>query len=234
MVDRLVDRLSKAIQVAIDGPASSGKSTIAKKIAKKLAYVYLDTGAMYRAVTLLALENNIAAEDVEKLKVLAEASEITFEPTKDGQRVLVNGLDQSAEIRTDRISKQVSKYAAVSEVRQVLVEKQRAYTQNGQGVVMDGRDIGTVVLPDAEVKIFLTASAEERGRRRFLENQEKGYSDMNLVDLIEDIKRRDLYDTTREDSPLVPADNAVMLDSSGLTIEEVEDKILAEIQQAIA
>lgn len=229
-----MDRLSKAIQVAIDGPASSGKSTIAKKIAKKLAYVYLDTGAMYRAVTLLALENNIAAEDVEKLKVLAEASEITFEPTKDGQRVLVNGLDQSAEIRTDRISKQVSKYAAVSEVRQVLVEKQRAYTQNGQGVVMDGRDIGTVVLPDAEVKIFLTASAEERGRRRFLENQEKGYSDMNLVDLIEDIKRRDLYDTTREDSPLVPADNAVMLDSSGLTIEEVEDKILAEIQQAIA
>lgn len=229
-----MDRLSKAIQVAIDGPASSGKSTIAKKIAKNLAYVYLDTGAMYRAVTLLALENNIAAEDVEKLKVLAEASEITFEPTKDGQRVLVNGLDQSAEIRTDRISKQVSKYAAVSEVRQVLVEKQRAYTQNGQGVVMDGRDIGTVVLPDAEVKIFLTASAEERGRRRFLENQEKGYSDMNLVDLIEDIKRRDLYDTTREDSPLVPADNAVMLDSSGLTIEEVEDKILAEIQQAIA
>lgn len=229
-----MDRLSKAIQVAIDGPASSGKSTIAKKIAKKLAYVYLDTGAMYRAITLLALENNIAAEDVEKLKVLAEASEITFEPTKDGQRVLVNGLDQSAEIRTDRISKQVSKYAAVSEVRQVLVEKQRAYTQNGQGVVMDGRDIGTVVLPDAEVKIFLTASAEERGRRRFLENQEKGYSDMNLVDLIEDIKRRDLYDTTREDSPLVPADNAVMLDSSGLTIEEVEDKILAEIQQAIA
>ncbi|MGY0836939.1 (d)CMP kinase [Aerococcus urinaeequi] len=226
--------MSKAIQVAIDGPASSGKSTIAKKIAKKLAYVYLDTGAMYRAITLLALENNIAAEDVEKLKVLAEASEITFEPTKDGQRVLVNGLDQSAEIRTDRISKQVSKYAAVSEVRQVLVEKQRAYTQNGQGVVMDGRDIGTVVLPDAEVKIFLTASAEERGRRRFLENQEKGYSDMNLVDLIEDIKRRDLYDTTREDSPLVPADNAVMLDSSGLTIEEVEDKILAEIQQAIA
>lgn len=229
-----MDRLSKAIQVAIDGPASSGKSTIAKKIAKKLAYVYLDTGAMYRAITLLALENNIAAEDVEKLKVLAEASEITFEPTKDGQRVLVNGLDRSAEIRTDRISKQVSKYAAVSEVRQVLVEKQRAYTQNGQGVVMDGRDIGTVVLPDAEVKIFLTASAEERGRRRFLENQEKGYSDMNLVDLIEDIKRRDLYDTTREDSPLVPADNAVMLDSSGLTIEEVEDKILAEIQQAIA
>ena len=230
----MVDRLSKAIQIAIDGPASSGKSTIAKKIAKKLAYVYLDTGAMYRAVTLLALENNIAAEDVEGLKALAEASEITFEPSKDGQRVLVNGLDQSAEIRTDRISKQVSEYAAVSEVRQVLVEKQRAYTQNGQGVVMDGRDIGTVVLPDAEVKIFLTASAEERGRRRFLENQEKGYSEMNLADLIEDIKRRDLYDSTREDSPLVPADDAVMLDSSDLTLEEVEDKILAEIRQAIA
>ena len=229
-----MDRLSKAIQVAIDGPASSGKSTIAKKIAKKLAYVYLDTGAMYRAVTLLALENNISSEDVEGLKALAEASEITFEPSKDGQRVLVNGLDQSAEIRTDRISKQVSEYAAVSEVRQVLVEKQRAYTQNGQGVVMDGRDIGTIVLPDAEVKIFLTASAEERGRRRFLENQEKGYSEINLADLIEDIKRRDLYDSTREDSPLVPADDAVMLDSSDLTLEEVEDMILAEIRQAIA
>lgn len=229
-----MDRLSKAIQVAIDGPASSGKSTIAKKIAKKLAYVYLDTGAMYRAITLLALDGHIPAEDADALKALAEASEITFEPGEKGQRVLVNGQDQSEAIRTDRISKEVSAYSAVSEVRQVLVEKQRAYTQNGQGVVMDGRDIGTVVLPDAEVKIFLTASAEERGRRRFLENQAKGYSEMNLEDLIEDIKRRDLYDSTREDSPLVPADDAVMLDSSDLTLEEVEDSILAEIHRVIA
>jgi len=230
----VVDRLSKAIQVAIDGPASSGKSTVAKKIAKKLAYVYLDTGAMYRAITLLALDGHIPAEDADALKALAEASEITFEPGENGQRVLVNGQDQSEAIRTDRISKEVSAYSAVSEVRQVLVEKQRAYTQNGQGVVMDGRDIGTVVLPDAEVKIFLTASAEERGRRRFLENQAKGYSEMNLEDLIEDIKRRDLYDSTREDSPLVPADDAVMLDSSDLTLEEVEDSILAEIHRVIA
>ena len=215
-----MDRLSKAIQVAIDGPASSGKSTIAKKIAKKLAYVYLDTGAMYRAITLLALDGHIPAEDADALKALAEVSEITFEPGENGQRVLVNGQDQSEAIRTDRISKEVSAYSAVSEVRQVLVEKQRAYTQNGQGVVMDGRDIGTVVLPDAEVKIFLTASAEERGRRRFLENQAKGYSEMNLEDLIEDIKRRDLYDSTREDSPLVPADDAVMLDSSDLTLSD--------------
>lgn len=229
-----MDRLSKAIQVAIDGPASSGKSTIAKKIAKKLAYVYLDTGAMYRAITLLALDGHIPAEDADALKALAEVSEITFEPGENGQRVLVNGQDQSEAIRTDRISKEVSAYSAVSEVRQVLVEKQRAYTQNGQGVVMDGRDIGTVVLPDAEVKIFLTASAEERGRRRFLENQAKGYSEMNLEDLIEDIKRRDLYDSTREDSPLVPADDAVMLDSSDLTLEEVEDSILAEIHRVIA
>lgn len=229
-----MDRLSKAIQVAIDGPASSGKSTIAKKIAKKLAYVYLDTGAMYRAITLLALDGHIPAEDADALKALAEVSEITFEPGENGQRVLVNGQDQSEAIRTDRISKEVSAYSAVSEVRQVLVEKQRAYTQNGQGVVMDGRDIGTVVLPDAEVKIFLTASAEERGRRRFLENQAKGYSEMNLEDLIEDIKRRDLYDSTREDSPLVPADDAVMLDSSDLTLEEVEDSILAEIHRVVA
>ncbi len=229
-----MDRLSKAIQVAIDGPASSGKSTIAKKIAKKLAYVYLDTGAMYRAITLLALDEHIPAEDADALKVLAEASDITFEPGENDQRVLVNGQDQSEAIRTDRISKAVSAYSAVSEVRQVLVEKQRAYTQNGQGVVMDGRDIGTVVLPDAEVKIFLTASAEERGRRRFLENQAKGYSEMNLEDLIEDIKRRDLYDSTREDSPLVPAEDAVMLDSSDLTLEEVEASILAEIHRVIA
>ncbi|WP_290490396.1 MULTISPECIES: (d)CMP kinase [unclassified Aerococcus] len=226
--------MSKAIQVAIDGPASSGKSTIAKKIAKKLAYVYLDTGAMYRAITLLALDEHIPAEDADALKVLAEASDITFEPGENDQRVLVNGQDQSEAIRTDRISKAVSAYSAVSEVRQVLVEKQRAYTQNGQGVVMDGRDIGTVVLPDAEVKIFLTASAEERGRRRFLENQAKGYSEMNLEDLIEDIKRRDLYDSTREDSPLVPAEDAVMLDSSDLTLEEVEASILAEIHRVIA
>ena len=229
-----MDRLSKAIQIAIDGPASSGKSTIAKKIAKKLAYVYLDTGAMYRAITLLALDGHIPAEDADALKTLAEASDIIFEPGENGQRVLVNGQDQSEAIRTDRISKAVSAYSAVSELRQVLVEKQRAYTQNGQGVVMDGRDIGTVVLPDAEVKIFLTASAEERGRRRFLENQAKGYSEMNLQDLIEDIKRRDLYDSTREDSPLVPADDAVMLDSSDLTLEEVEESILAEIHRVIA
>lgn len=228
-----MDRLSKAIQIAIDGPASSGKSTIAKKIAKKLAYVYLDTGAMYRAITLLALDGHIPAEDADALKALAEASDIIFEPGENGQRVLVNGQDQSEAIRTDRISKAVSAYSAVSELRQVLVEKQRAYTQNGQGVVMDGRDIGTVVLPDAEVKIFLTASAEERGRRRFLENQAKGYSEMNLQDLIEDIKRRDLYDSTREDSPLVPADDAVMLDSSDLTLEEVEESILAEIHRVI-
>ena len=189
---------------------------------------------MYRAITLLALDGHIPAEDADALKALAEASEITFEPGENGQRVLVNGQDKSEAIRTDRISKEVSAYSAVSEVRQVLVEKQRAYTQNGQGVVMDGRDIGTVVLPDAEVKIFLTASAEERGRRRFLENQAKGYSEMNLEDLIDDIKRRDLYDSTREDSPLVPADDAVMLDSSDLTLEEVEDSILAEIHRVIA
>ncbi|MEY8370718.1 (d)CMP kinase [Aerococcaceae bacterium 50-4] len=225
--------MSKAIQVAIDGPASSGKSTIAKKIAKKLAYVYLDTGAMYRAITLLALDNQIPAEDSKALKTLAEASVITFEPVEDGQRVLVNGEDQSEAIRTDRISKAVSAYSAVSDVRQVLVEKQRAYTESGQGVVMDGRDIGTVVLPDAEVKIFLTASAEERGRRRFLENQSKGYSEMSLTDLIEDIKRRDLYDSTREDSPLVPAEDAIMLDSSDLTLAEVEEAILTEIHRAI-
>lgn len=229
-----MDGLSKAIQVAIDGPASSGKSTIAKKLAKKLAYVYLDTGAMYRAITLLALDQDIPSEDTNALKALAESSEITFKPSEDGQRVFVNGQDQSEAIRKDRISKAVSAYSAVSVVRQVLVEKQRAYTQNGQGVVMDGRDIGTVVLPNAEVKIFLTASAEERGRRRFLENQAKGYSEMTLNDLIEDIKRRDLYDSTREDSPLVPADDALMLDSSDLTLEEVEDAILAEIHQAIA
>lgn len=228
-----MDGLSKAIQVAIDGPASSGKSTIAKKIAKKLAYVYLDTGAMYRAITLLALDNQIPAEDSKALKTLAEASVITFEPVEDGQRVLVNGEDQSEAIRTDRISKAVSAYSAVSDVRQVLVEKQRAYTESGQGVVMDGRDIGTVVLPDAEVKIFLTASAEERGRRRFLENQSKGYSEMSLTDLIEDIKRRDLYDSTREDSPLVPAEDAIMLDSSDLTLAEVEEAILTEIHRAI-
>ncbi len=231
--ERVVDGLVKAIQIAIDGPASSGKSTIAKKLAKRLAYVYLDTGAMYRSMTLIALDQGIGSDDPVALSELAKASKITFEVGENGQRVLVNDEDVTEAIRTDSVSKAVSAYSAVPELRQVLVKKQRDYTKGGQGIVMDGRDIGTVVLPDAEVKIFLTASAEERGRRRYLENQAKGYSDMSLEDLIQDIERRDLYDSTREDSPLVPADDAIMLDSSTLTLEEVETAILSHINAAI-
>lgn len=229
-----MDRLSKAIQIAIDGPASSGKSTIAKKLAKRLAYVYLDTGAMYRSITLLALEKGIDASDHQALRDLAEASEIVFQVNDSGQSVWVNGVDVTDEIRTDQVSQAVSAYSAVSDVREVLVEKQRDYTKGGQGIIMDGRDIGTVVLPAAELKIFLTASAEERGQRRFLENQAKGYSEMSLEALIADIKRRDLYDSTREDSPLKPADDAIILDSSDMDLDQVEDAIFSYVNEVLS
>lgn len=233
-MERVVDRLSKAIQIAIDGPASSGKSTIAKKLAKKLSYVYLDTGAMYRSITLLALEKGIESSNHQTLKELSKESEITFKPDTNGQKVFLNKQDVTEAIRRDDVSLAVSEYSAVSDVREVLVEKQRDYTKGGQGIIMDGRDIGTVVLPDAELKIFLTASAEERGKRRFMENQQKGYSEMTLEELVEDIKRRDLYDSSREDSPLKPADDAIMLDSSFLSLQEVEAAILTHIEAALA
>ena len=164
--------MEKGLQVAIDGPASSGKSTVAKIIAKRFGYVYCDTGAMYRSVTWAALENGIDVSDTKQVIDLARRIKITFEPGQPDQRVFVDGHEVTKDIRTEKIAANVSAVAAIPEVRAQMVEQQRQIAQAG-GIVMDGRDIGTTVLPDAQVKIFLVASAHERARRRYEENLQK-------------------------------------------------------------
>lgn len=222
-------------QIAIDGPSSSGKSTVAKQLAQELNYIYLDTGAMYRALTLAALQAQVSADDIEGLKSLLAEISIDFAKADNGlgQKVFLNGQDVSQEIRQDRVSQAVSAYSARKEVRQDMVARQRRFAASGPGVIMDGRDIGTVVLPDAQVKIFLTASAQERARRRYAENQAKGYSKTSLAELQADIERRDTYDSNREESPLRQAKDAILLDSSDLTLAEVERLILAEIKKKL-
>ncbi len=210
----------KSIQIAIDGPASSGKSTVAKIIAKNFGYTYLDTGAMYRAVTLLALENKLGEQDVEALLSLLEKEPISFGRSADGQQLVFLGQrDVSLAIRDNDVTNNVSWVSALALVREKLVNLQRQIAQAG-GIVMDGRDIGTVVLPQAELKIFLIASVEERAFRRFKENTERGIeSDLEI--LKEEIAARDLKDSTRAVSPLKVADNAITFDTTGVSIDGV-------------
>lgn len=214
------------IQIAIDGPASSGKSTLAKRLAKRLHYVYLDTGAMYRCVTYLAQKAGVAAEDTPALRDLVDQMDVQFVTKENHQEVYVNQEEVTQVIRQEVVSREVSLYSALPYVREALVAKQQAFAQKEIGVVMDGRDIGTVVLKEAQLKIFLTASPEERGKRRYLENQAKGYSQQSLEEIIEEIKRRDDLDRHRSMSPLQPATDAIILDSSHLDLDQVEEEIM--------
>lgn len=218
--------MTRGIKIAIDGPASSGKSTIAKRIAKKLNYVYLDTGAMYRCVALAALTKNISSTDQAALADLLEHINIGFELKNNHQMVLLNDENVTDKIRADDVSQYVSAYAAQEIVRTALVAKQQQIAGRSNGIVMDGRDIGTVVLPTAEVKIFLTANVKERAKRRYAENQAKGLSDLSLEALETEINRRDIHDSNREISPLKAAEDAIHIDTSQLTIEQVEEAIL--------
>jgi cytidylate kinase len=212
--------------VAIDGPAGAGKSTVAKMLAKKLGYIYIDTGAMYRAVTLMALREGIDLKDQACLTQLAQTVSVVLLPDgNSGLKVLLNGDDVSEEIRSQEVSKNVSLVAMVPGVRRRLVELQRAMASQG-GVVMEGRDIGTVVLPDAPVKIFLTASHQERAKRRREELAAKG----NLIDqdqMEKEILTRDKIDSTREADPLTQAADAVAIDSTSFSVNEVVDMIMA-------
>lgn len=222
--------MEKGLQVAIDGPASSGKSTVAKIIAKRFGYVYCDTGAMYRSVTWAALENGIDVSDTKQVIDLARRIKITFEPGRPDQRVFVDGHEVTKDIRTEKIAANVSAVAAIPEVRAQMVEQQRQIAQAG-GIVMDGRDIGTTVLPDAQVKVFLVASAHERARRRYEENLQKGLATQSLDELEAAIKLRDQKDSTRKVSPLTQAKDAILIDTTSLTIDQVVDEISALIKK---
>lgn len=209
----------KKISIAIDGPASSGKSTVAKILAKKMNYIYCDTGAMYRALTYLAIKNNISFEDEQDLVKLCFDHTISFKQTGKEQLVFIDDVEVTDAIRQPDVTNAVSIVAKHRNVRAKMVELQRAIGRTG-GVVMDGRDIGTAVLPDAQVKIFLVASVKERAERRYKENQEKGIT-TDFDTLKKEIEYRDHLDSTREVSPLKQAGDAVKVDTTGMSIEDV-------------
>lgn len=210
----------KQIQIAIDGPASSGKSTVAKIIAKDFNYTYLDTGAMYRAATYMALRNHLTENDVDEIVTLLETYSISFGRSENGEQlVFVGDVDVTHPIRENEVTNNVSWVSAIPEVREKLVHLQQLIAAQG-GIVMDGRDIGTVVLPDAELKIFLVASVEERAERRYKENLEKGIP-TDLETLKKEISERDYKDSHREVSPLKPAADSIHFDTTGIGIAEV-------------
>ncbi|HAP14500.1 MAG TPA: (d)CMP kinase [Lactococcus sp.] len=209
------------LQIAVDGPASSGKSTVAKIVAQNLGIIYLDTGAMYRAATLVALQNK--TEDPQKIIDIIKKKPIFFKNTADGQLVFLGTEDITKIIRTNEVTQNVSKISALSAVREFLVAEQQRIASEG-GIIMDGRDIGTVVLPHADLKIFLVASVEERAARRYKENLEKNIP-TDLEELKREIEARDYKDSTRAVSPLKQADDAILLDSTGKTIAQVADFI---------
>jgi cytidylate kinase len=211
--------MSRRIVVAIDGPAGSGKSTVARRIAEKLGFLYIDTGAMYRAVALYALRNGTALDDMAHLEQLAQAADIGL----GGGRVTLNAEDVTAAIRTPEISAAASRVAAVAPVRRALVEKQRRYSE-GASVVMEGRDIGTVVFPDAHVKIFLDASPDVRLRRRAEDNGEDPAT----------VEERDRRDRSRADSPLMQAADATYISTDGRTLDEVEEEVLKLVRSRTA
>lgn len=213
----------KKISIAIDGPASSGKSTVAKILAKKLSYIYCDTGAMYRALTYLAIKNTVDFEDETALAALCQQHTISFRQTEQEQLVFLDDVEVTTAIRQPDVTNAVSIVAKHGKVREKMVELQKKIGEAG-GVVMDGRDIGTAVLPHAEVKIFLVASVNERAERRYKENQEKGIL-TNFETLKKEIQHRDYLDSTREVSPLKQAKDAVKIDTTGMTIEEVVNAI---------
>lgn len=221
----------KRLRIAIDGPASAGKSTVAKILAKDLGYIYCDTGAMYRALTYMAMENNISIDDEAGLVQLLQDITITFDPSAEIQKVFVNGKEVTDEIRQSDVTNGVSAVSAHQAVRVELVKRQQEIAKAG-GIVMDGRDIGTAVLPDAEIKIFLVASVTERAERRFKENQTKGITTALEV-LQQEIADRDYKDSTRKVSPLLQAEDAILVDTTSLSIEGVVAKIKSIIEETV-
>ena len=212
--------------IAIDGPAGAGKSTISKKISEKLGINYIDTGAMYRAVTYKCLEENVDVLDEEKVISVCEDSDVDF----IDNRIYLDGKCINEEIRMQKVSANVSNVAKIGRVREIMVKKQREIGQKND-VILDGRDVGTCIFPDTKYKFYLNASPEERGRRRYQELKDKG-ENVVLEDIINDIKRRDHIDSTREVAPLTKAEDAIEVDSTNMTIEEVVDFIVNKVKES--
>ena len=216
-----------AINIAIDGPAGAGKSSTAKLVAKKLGYIYVDTGALYRTVGLYSIRRGIDTKDAEKVIATLPDIKVELKFVDGAQHVFLNGEDVSEDIRTPEASMGASNVSAIPKVREFLFDLQRSIAAENN-CIMDGRDIGTVVLPDADLKVFLTASAEERANRRFLEVRD---SNITYEKVLEEIKQRDYNDMHRDISPLRQADDAVLLDTTGMTIDEVKNKLKAMIAE---
>jgi CMP/dCMP kinase len=223
--------MNNKISIAIDGPAAAGKSTVAKIIAEKLSYIYIDTGAMYRALTFKALSMELNVHDEQEVSSILDDTLIELVPSETGQLVYLDNEDVTETIRNSAVTNNVSFVAQHRLVREEMVERQQEMAQNG-GVVMDGRDIGTKVLPHAEVKVFLLASVEERAKRRHEENVNKGF-DSNLDQLMIEIAQRDKIDSEREVSPLIKAEDAIEIDTTSLSIDDVVNKIMMMVHERI-
>ncbi|WP_397446234.1 (d)CMP kinase [Polaribacter sp. R77954] len=229
--------MNKKITIAIDGFSSTGKSTIAKLLAKKYNYIYVDTGAMYRAVSLFAKQNGLVGADfLDHKKLIANLFNISLSFQYNSKlgfaEMFLNGQNVEKEIRTLEVSQLVSKVATISEVRKKLVAEQQQMGESG-GIVMDGRDIGTVVFPNAELKLFMTASADKRATRRYKELMDRG-DDVNFDAILFNVQERDQIDSTREDSPLVKADDAIEFDNSDMGIEEQFERICSLVEQKLS
>lgn len=224
--------MARQLTIAIDGPAGAGKSTIAQRVARELGYVNLDTGAMYRALGLKAIEQQVSFDNEADLMALAERTRIELEPAEQGNRVLLDGRDVSTRIRQGDVSDAASRTSVHAKVRVWMVDQQRALGKGG-GVVMEGRDIGTAVFPHAEVKIFLEASPEVRAVRRVLQEGGTAADRERIAVIAEEIRQRDQRDRGRAASPLIPAPDAVTVDSSALTIDQVVAKILELVESRV-
>ncbi|MGK7378272.1 (d)CMP kinase [Planococcus sp. 1R117A] len=224
--------MTKSIQIALDGPAAAGKSTIAKIVAEQLGYIYIDTGAMYRAITLKALNEGIDLSSNEEAGKLLADTEIDLQPSENGQLVFLDNKDVTEDIRSQHVTKAVSEMAAHESVRTQMVKLQQQLAEE-RGVVMDGRDIGTDVLPTAKLKVFMSASVEERARRRFEENKKRSIH-TPIDELQAEIAKRDKMDSEREVSPLRQAEDAIYLDTTFLTIREAAAEILRLAEERLS
>ena len=222
---------TKKITIAIDGPAGAGKSSISKVVANELGYLYIDTGAMYRGVTWAVLDSHVDVKNQNDVEALLPTLDLTLEPTASACKVFVKGQDVTDLIRQQQINENVSTIASYKGVREYLVERQQAMAAIG-GVILDGRDIGSVVLPDAELKIYLTASVDARAKRRWLEVQGTS-NEQPLEDIKKNVESRDAMDKNRDESPLVCVEDAIVVDSSNMTFEETVEHILHLVQERI-